>query len=447
MYWANFLHIYQPPGQTHSILERIVTESYEKIINGLFNHPKVKLTLNINAGLTETLAANRHQEIIEKIRKLLERGQIELTETAKYHPLLPKMPPSEIERQIQINAITNREYFGPAYQPKGFFPPEMAYNTKVGKIVKKLGFQWIILDETAIKQPIDYSKTYQNSSGLNFFFRERQTSFKILSAQLGTANLLLKNLGERLEKNDYLLTGMDGETFGHHRPGLEQLLWDIGEKPKLPTVTISELLKLYPEKIVVEPQPTSWAMVDPILSSKIPFIRWDNPDNEIQQKQWEFVSLAINAVEKDGCPKSRNLLDRALYSDQFWWASARPWWSLEMIEKGAHSLLKAVQSCDNIEEKIKQQAKELYLGIIITSFDWQRSGKVENMSRKEDEEIKTRMTISSSSLSEKDYQEMTENLTLQMLTSAKSQEYTRAQQIKERIKEIKERKLDTKVNQ
>lgn len=447
MYWANFLHIYQPPIQTKSILERITNESYYKIFAGLDKNPQAKLTVNINAGLTEMLVENGHKDLIELIRKLLERKQIELTATAKYHPLLPKLPPVEIIRQIQINEETNKKYFGPSYQPKGFFPPEMAYSPKIGKIIKNLGFKWIILDETALSVPPAYNVTYENPDGLGFFFRERNISFKILSAQLGTADILIKELGQRIKNNEYLLTAMDGETFGHHRPGLEELLWSFGNNQEIVPVTISQLLPLFPKKIIVDPQTTSWALTDPKYAITAPFLRWDDPENEIQQKQWEFVNLTIEAVRKDNRPQTRNLLDRVLYSDQFWWASARPWWSLEIIEKGAYGLLKVIQSCKNIDKNTINLAKDLYLDIVTDGFNWQRSGKVENLSRKEDEEMKIRMTDNSASLSEEDYKNIIENLTKQMLTSAKNQEYTRAEQIKERIKEIQERKILTKVNQ
>lgn len=446
MYWANFLHIYQPPGQTRNILDRVASESYQKLVEGLLQNPQIKITLNINAGLTETLSEFGWKKIIDGLKTLLERGQIEITGTAKYHPVLPLLPPSEIERQIEINEITNRQFFGPSYQPQGFFPPEMAYSSKVGKIIKKMGYKWVILDETAFPGVVDYSKTYKNSDGLAIFFRERKTSFKILSARLGTVSLLVKEIAPRLDKNEYLLTAMDGETFGHHRPGLEQLLWDIGKKAEIATVTITKLKERWTENTTVEPQLSSWAFTNP-KAGKFPLARWNDPDNEIQEKQWLLVRLAINAIEKDHRPKSRNLLDRALFSDQFWWASAKPWWSLEMIEKGALALLKAIQACTHLEESTKNEGGKLYLDIILTGFSWQRSGRVEKSARKEDEEARETMNDKTNILSPEDYQEMIKNLTTQMLKAGSEQEYVRAEQIKARIQELKEKKTQIKVNQ
>ncbi|HUV71551.1 MAG TPA: polysaccharide deacetylase family protein [Clostridia bacterium] len=456
MYWANFIHIYQPPTQTRSILERVVKESYQKILSGLLANPKARLTLNINGGLTEMLIENGHQKVVDKIRALLERGQIELTASAAYHPILPKLSQEEIQHQIELNEKINHQYFGPAYQPDGFFPPEMAYSPKVGQVVKDLGLKWVILDEVGLDQNLNPSKTYQNQAGLGFFFRERSLSFKILSAQLGTAKSLIRELSPRLSKNEYLLTAMDGETFGHHRLGLEELLWEICKEPRLPTVTISSLFELFPEKVIVEPKDSSWALTGRNLAKEQPFIRWDDPENEIQEKQWQLLNLAIKAVKKDRQLRVRKMLDKALYSDQFWWASARPWWSLEMIEQGAHQLLKVVSACnEKVTQKTKEKAKDLYLKIITSGFEWQRSGRIEEMSHKEDEEVRERMQANNRSLTREDYNQMIKSLRAQMLAAAKDKEYARAEQFKRRILELiadrdqipRETKEEIKVNQ
>ena len=53
--WANFLHIYQPPTQTREIVEKVTDECYRKLVAILQRHPEAKVTLNINASLTEQL--------------------------------------------------------------------------------------------------------------------------------------------------------------------------------------------------------------------------------------------------------------------------------------------------------------------------------------------------------------------------------------------------------
>ena len=153
-------------------------------------------------------------------------------------------------------------------------------------------------------------------------------SYKILSGQLGTGNLLIEGLGDRLNQPGYLLTAMDGETFGHHRPGMEQLLFEIYRSKEMQTIMISDLPKYFPEATPIEPLSSTWALMEKDLEQNAPFSRWLDPGNTIHEQQWELVDLAIKVVhgsdQKDPAwPVVRTALDRALHSDQFWWASAK----------------------------------------------------------------------------------------------------------------------------
>ncbi len=69
-------------------------------------------------------------------------------------------------------------------------------------------------------------------------------------------------------------------------------------------------------------------------------------------------------------------------SDQFFWASGEPWWSIEMIEKGAWSTLDALKSFPNLSDEEYKKGEEYYRDILSDSFWWQRSGKIEEMAKK-----------------------------------------------------------------
>ncbi len=442
MFWANFLHIYQPSNQTKKIITNVTNQSYRKILAIIKNSPKAKLTLNINACLTELLIKNGFKDVVSDIRDLVKKGQIELTETAKFHAFLPKLPENEIVRQIKLNHLTNRKYFGDIYKPVGFFPPEMAFTKKIAEIVKGLGYQWILADEASfLGEDPDYSKIYKikGLGDFKIFFRERETSFKILSAQLASGPILVTDLGERLKKHEYLLTAMDGETFGHHRPGLEKLLLDIYQSNELPTVTISELPKFFKEE-VCEPVQATWTLMHKDLARNIPFSRWDDPKNKIHQLQWQLTNLAVktvNSSKRNDLRKSRELLDRALHSDQYWWASAKPWWSLEILEKGAKELMETILFVPDADKKTKEKAQELYKNIVFLALDWQRYGIVEDLVKEHyDEEIALRLDTTAPYVPPEEFDKIIIHLKKQELEAAKVQEYERAAQFRDRIKEL-----------
>lgn len=395
MLWSIFLHFYQPPFQQKDILERVVNESYRKILAILKKNPQAKITININAGLLELLEKNGFQEVIDDFKFLAKRGQIEFVGSAKYHAFLPLLPASEIKRQILINLQTNKKYFGRFYQPRGFFSPELAYDFKVAKIAQKLGFQYIFAEELASSVKPDFKKIYQIDGLSNFYviFRHKRISVLILSAILRNINSLKEELKEDLKENKYLLTMMDAETFGHHRPGLEKFLEEIFKDKSIKKVKVSELLEKFKSKEKITPRPCTWSSEEQDfyldkeqkVISPYPFILWQHPENQIHKLQWEFTYFTIAHLHKfpthhPNYKKARKKLDQALSSDQYWWASARPWWSLEMIEQGAYNLKEVILTLP--DEKAKKKAEKYYQEILKVAFDWQRTGKIREIYRR-----------------------------------------------------------------
>lgn len=396
MKWAVFLHIYQPAEQQRDILDAVVTQSYRPLVEGLKSSGDVKITLNINGALTELLDKNGYKELLSDIKGLAEDGKLEFTGSAKYHTLLPFLNNDEIKRQIDINNEVNSKFFGNAYNPKGFFPPEMAWDSRVVPLLKCAGFEWIVLDEIALGGEVgqvDYTKTY-NISGtdMKVYFRERRMSNGIMSAAIRTKKTLLEalNLNQEMKNERYLLTAMDGETFGHHRPGLEKFLFEILNMEEFEFVGISDLEKYFMESTEAKLVPCTWASSQADIKKGIQFLSWNDPDNKIHKWQWEFVRLAENEVHNmdKKHPKYeevRNMLDIALASDHFWWASAKPWWSMEMVEDGAYRLLKTIRAMPSVSAESLERASKLYELIVSTGFDWQRTGKIREMAREQHE--------------------------------------------------------------
>jgi hypothetical protein len=75
----------------------------------------------------------------------------------------------------------------------------------------------------------------------------------------------------------------------------------------------------------------------------------------------------------------RHKMDIALASDHFWWASAKPWWSLEMIEDGAFRLLDTLRFIPEVTSEKLEKGRDYYEHIITTAFNWQRTGKIRQM--------------------------------------------------------------------
>ncbi len=392
MYWANFLHIYQPHDQHKDILDAVATQSYRPILEGIKNRMKVRLTLNINAALLELFDKHGHRDLIDTIREIAGSGQVELTGSAKYHTFLPFLDESEIARQIKINDETAKFYLGDSWRPRGFFPPEMAFSEKIIPILEDLGFSWLILDEIACggkPGDVDYQSLYKiKNSKLNVFFRERRLSNLIMGAVVRSTETLKEAMRDDMASNRYLITAMDGETFGHHRPGLEKMFFEILDDTDFNLIQISEISDSFKNEIEIMPTASTWASSAEDIKHGSQFLSWSDPANEIHARQKEFTDLVLAEVRK--IPPSdphykelRHEMDVGLASDQYFWASAKPWWSVEMIESVAFHLLEIVRKIPNVSPAIVDRARTLYESIVSTAFYWQRSGKIREMMREQ----------------------------------------------------------------
>jgi hypothetical protein len=388
MRWANFLHIYQPADQQPDILQAIVDQSYRPILSHIVKSKNARLTLNVTGALLELFDKYGHKDILEMLKKAGLDGKIEFTGSAKYHAFMPLLGEDDIRRQIIANNETCKYYLGEAYKPRGFFPPEMAYSQKFISIVESLGFEWIILDEIALNgEPgkVDYSQLYKiKGTKMKAFFRERRLSNLIMSAVVRSKETLNDAMREELKSDRYIITAMDGETFGHHRPGLEKMLFEILDTTDLSLATISDLLNEKREVVEIDPIASTWASSKNDIEQGIQFLSWNDPSNAIHTWQWALFHLVRGEVAKADTklptyPELQKHMDIATASDHFWWASAKPWWSVEMIEDGAYRLLETLRAVPGIEKATLATASDLYEKIISTAFNWQRTGRIRTM--------------------------------------------------------------------
>jgi predicted glycosyl hydrolase (DUF1957 family) len=407
MYWSNFLHIYQPPTQTEEIVRKVTDEGYRTLIRVLREAPNGKITLNINGVLTEQLARYGLDDVIRGLRELAERGQVEFTGSAMYHPILPLIPQDEVVRQIRLNNEVNQHYFGEVYKPTGFFPPEMCYSREVAKTVAELGFRWIIVDELSFNGKIgsvQYDRIYKIEGLGDFlvFFKERPFSAGITYGAYPSAGPFLKAVSDRLDGHNYLLTGTDGEVYGHHRQGQEKLLSEVFVEGTPETCTVSELIKRFGQVDRASPVPSSWSTWEDEMAQGVPYPQWRYPGHELHRSQWQLTNFALQTVKKApsttaGFSKARQLLDQGLHSCQYWWASCRPWWSVEMIEWGAQKLYDAVESLgDAIDRKQREEAGRLFQAVVAKARSWQESGaagRLKQEYKKEHPEVSTELTF------------------------------------------------------
>ncbi|HYM15685.1 MAG TPA: hypothetical protein VEZ14_09005 [Dehalococcoidia bacterium] len=408
IYWASLLHFYQPPIQIPEVLRKVVAESYRPLIDVFRGQPHARVSVNINGVLTEMLYESGYQDVIDGLKELAGNGQLEFVGSAKYHAILPLIDEDEQRRQIRRNHLTNRHFFGDLYQPRGFFPPEMCYDRSFLDPMIDFGHEWVIMSGVGCPAAWPTSRVHRALSHdgheTAVIFRDDVLSNKI-SFQDMDGRAFIDHLRSAYGKQDdmYIVTAMDAETFGHHIENWDQLFLAEAYEAVTPldhvvqprslatstralltmteqqgddrvvSVKVSDVVDRFPRGETVEPRPSSWSTTHDDLDRGIPYPLWQAPGNYIHRLQWEHVEImgelvrtaqdaADGAVSKRHAEIARGLMDPALHSCQFWWASRRPHWDVNMIARGldqqAGAVLNAYRAINlsGAPEEVKRHA-------------------------------------------------------------------------------------------
>jgi len=328
-YISFLLHAYQPPWQFPEMLKRIIAECYDPMFDFILKNENARFTVNINYSLLEQIEREGYVGLLRKIRMAAEGGRIELTGSGAFHPILPLIPQKEAERQIELNKQGVERILGISHLT-GFFPPEMAFSARLTSIVKS-NYLWTITEDVPVilehgYRPYDFISLV---NGLQVFLRNSFWSKKIAFKNdnfngRDIVRWIFENLS-RLNREDsaYVILAMDMETFGHHIPGyisfLEQFVNDLRERKEIKLALITELLNLFPLRELRIP-PSNWGMEPQQFLKKNYFALWKNRNNPAHLLLWQIVNLALSSLKPDNS-ETRDLMDRALNSCQFWWLS------------------------------------------------------------------------------------------------------------------------------
>lgn len=342
--WVQVLHWYQPPRWSPTIIRRVAREAYEPLVAHLEHLPDVHVTLNICASLSEQLFALGYDALLSRIARLAEAGQIEFLGSAAFHPILPLLPDAEFRRQIELNAQINQMIFGSTWKPVGFFPPELAVSDRLFAILSDFGFAYAIADDiarTGTRAEADSTRRHvARGTDLSVVFRSQHLSDEFLNAAVTDEHTFHDAVGRN--RTTPFITAIDGENLGHHRREMSAIWLNLVSSPHFITETVSEYRTTCRGREIFSLHPSSWSSREDELAAHIPYGLWQSPNNPIHQLLWGLTDLARSAAQQ-GPAEAREALDRALNSDHFWWASASPWWSVELVLQGARRLVRVIE--------------------------------------------------------------------------------------------------------
>ncbi|MGI8784854.1 MAG: glycoside hydrolase [Acidobacteriota bacterium] len=307
--------------------------------------------------------------IVPLYREMAQRGEIELSATPFYHPILPLLCSSQAGRvarpdltlpetifaypedageQVRRSLDFFVDRFGAA--PAGMWPAEGSVSPEAARTFAENGVQWIASDEDVLhvslastgqahpKQPLAPSqlhRPYRYRSGnrdIAIFFRDHQLSdligFSYARQPAATAanDLVdrLLSIRQGLDDEPYVVSIiLDGENAWEHyednaRPFFRYLYERLSQTPELETITPSTYLARHADTAPQLENLHSGSWIN--ASFKI----WmGHPD---KNRAWTLLARARRGFEESRAALSpeagaaaRESLLRAEGSDWFWW--------------------------------------------------------------------------------------------------------------------------------
>ena len=307
---------------------------------------------------------------LAEYRKAAERGQIEVSTSPFYHPILPllcdtaiaqeshpgvKLPhhrfqhPEDVRDQLRGAMALHERVFG--RRPQGLWPSEGSVSDEVLRLAAEEGFIWAATDEGVLartKQMGFYRRgdgTLQGGEELyrphalstggkpiSLFFRDHQLSdligfvYSRMAPQAAAADLYqrIKAAGRSTGQLPAVVSViLDGENAWEYYPGngrefLKAFYARIAADPDLRAVTASEALKVTEQGALSHVVPGSWINAN--------YDVWIGADED--NRAWDLLSeardfYAQHAESPKVTPENRRLAQQELWvaegSDWCWW--------------------------------------------------------------------------------------------------------------------------------
>ncbi|MBK5294739.1 MAG: glycoside hydrolase, partial [Acidobacteriia bacterium] len=302
------------------------------------------------------------QQVLPVYRKFSASGQIEVTTTPFYHPILPllcdsaiaaeshpQVPlptrfryPDDARRQLSASLTYMKDRMG--IEPRGFWPSEGSVSDEVFSVASDLGLQWTATDNGVLSRTLghiaDTTHTYrpylwqQDGRQMRVIFRDHYLSDLIgfVYSRMGAAEAadhfldrIRENCGPIIASGRDALVPiiLDGENAWEHyeesgRPFLREIYGRMQHANDLRALTVTEALDRVGAEPIGRIFPGSWINAN--------FDVWIGAEED--NRAWEMLLRARQAyevLEKDASISEgqKNLAFEELLiaegSDWCWW--------------------------------------------------------------------------------------------------------------------------------
>jgi alpha-amylase len=334
-------HFHQPVNQFDFIYEDIYKKSYEPLINNIFQFPDVKITLHFSGNLLEWFIDNK-PDLTEKIKVMVNRGQIEIIGGGYYEPIFAIIPYRDKIAQMKKLSDLVKEEFG--FEVKGAWLSERVWEPDYPSFLNDAGLKYVMVDDnhfrsTGITEEETFYSYITEDEGKTLRIFPINEELRYLTPWKPTfmsIDYLKKASDEKGDRcvlfiSDAEKMGVWGTTHqicyvegeGHQegdggKPFIPAFLEQISNNDWIKSLTLSEYMQKFPAKSLIYLPTASYdKMEEWVLPTQIrknfKKIRKDLKDDEEKKEIYQFLKGGFWRYFLVKYPESNNMHKKMLY--------------------------------------------------------------------------------------------------------------------------------------
>ena len=223
------IHNHQPVGNFDFVIEQTFNDSYEPFLNALEKHPNIRIGLHYTGYLWEYIA-DKHPDFIQRLKRLIDRNQVEILGGSYYEAILPILP--ENDADIQLKSYKNLMSQFSGVEADGIWLAERVWEPVLPSMLHKAGYAYTFLDQAhfeAAGAPSDriwgIYRTEDRGNSVLVFPIDKTLRYYI---PFSVAEKTMEELQLKADEGVSLITyGDDGEKFGGW-PGTKKWVYEDG---------------------------------------------------------------------------------------------------------------------------------------------------------------------------------------------------------------------------
>lgn len=224
------LHNHQPIGNFDGVFDSAYADSYAPFLDLLDEYPEIPVVIHNSGSLLEWLVEHRPQ-YVERLRRCIRRGQVEILGGPFYEPILACIPRRDRIGQIQAYHRFLTSKLGATI--RGMWVPERVWEQAFASDLVEAGIEYTILDDTHFRnaglspdQLHGYYLTENDGRLLKVFAGSERLRYLIPYSDPRDIVEHCRQVAEHAA-NPILVFGDDGEKFGVW-PGSQEHVWHQG---------------------------------------------------------------------------------------------------------------------------------------------------------------------------------------------------------------------------